>query len=244
MITAPADTELSREIAAERRALAGVLAALPASSWDAPSLCAGWRVREVVAHMTMPFRYTGERFMAEITSSAGDFTAMSDRCAKRDAAAPPADLLAALRDNAGHPWQPPGGGLIGALTHDVIHGLDFTVPLTTGPLTTVPLTTGPLTTGPLSTGPLTTGPLSTGRFVPAERLLLVLRSVTGPALEHFGTDLAGLELRATDLDWSFGAGQPLSGAAQDLLLVVAGRSLPPGHLSGHAAARFTAGAAR
>ena len=25
--------------------------------WDAPSLCEGWRTREVVAHMTMPARY-------------------------------------------------------------------------------------------------------------------------------------------------------------------------------------------
>ena len=214
MTTAPADTDLSQYIAAERSDLAAALAALPEAAWDAPSLCAGWRVREVVAHMTMPFRYSTEQFMAELASSGGDFTALSDRIAARDAAAPAADLVAALRDNAGHPWQPPGGGLIGALTHDVIHGLDFTVAL------------------------------GTGRVIPAERLLVVLQSVTGPALHHFGAELTGLELRATDLDWSFGAGQPLTGPAQDLLLVVAGRSLPPGHLSGSPATRFTAGAPR
>ncbi|MCE5290710.1 MAG: hypothetical protein LLG14_15925, partial [Nocardiaceae bacterium] len=28
-----------------------------------------------------------------------------------------------------HPWSPPGGGRVGALSHDVIHGLDFTEPL-------------------------------------------------------------------------------------------------------------------
>lgn len=209
MTTAPADTDLSSHVAAERRELAAFLAGLPAAAWDTPSLCAGWRTREVVAHMTMPFRYSGARFVAELARSRGNFTAMSDRCAKRDAAAPASDLLAALRDNAEHPWQPPGGGLIGALTHDVIHGLDFTVPL------------------------------GNDRKIPAERLYLVLRSVTGPALEHFGTDLSSLELRATDLDWSFGTGQPLAGTAQDLLLVIAGRVLPPGHLSGESAARFT-----
>ncbi len=221
MSTATADTILSEHVAAERRDLAAVLAGLPEAAWDTPSLCAGWRVREVVAHMTMPFRYSQQQYLDELASSGGDFTAMSDRCARRDAAVPAANLLAALRDNAGHPWQPPGGGLIGALTHDVIHGLDFTVPLSTG-----------------SPG--------TGRVVPAQRLYLVLHSVTGPALAHFGTDLSGLELRATDLDWSFGAGRPaagpahaLTGTAQDLLLVIAGRSLPPGHLNGDAAARFT-----
>jgi uncharacterized protein (TIGR03083 family) len=209
MVTAPADTDLSRAIAAERRDLAAVLAALPEQAWDTPSLCAGWRVREVVAHMTMPFRYSGRRFIAELARSGGNFSAMSDRCARRDAAAPAADLLAALRDNAEHPWQPPGGGLTGALSHDVIHGLDFTVPL------------------------------GVGRTVPAEHLTPVLQSVTGRALKHFGTDLSGVELRATDLDWGFGAGQVLAGRAQDLLLVIAGRSLPTGHLTGEHAGRFT-----
>ena len=37
-------------IAAQRAELAEVLAGLPAPSWDEPTLCAGWRVREAVAH--------------------------------------------------------------------------------------------------------------------------------------------------------------------------------------------------
>ena len=45
-------------IAAERAELAEMLAGLPAPRWDEPTLCAGWRVREVVAHITMPFRYS------------------------------------------------------------------------------------------------------------------------------------------------------------------------------------------
>ena len=45
-------------IAAQRAELAEVLAGLPAPSWDEPTLCAGWRVREVVAHITMPFRFS------------------------------------------------------------------------------------------------------------------------------------------------------------------------------------------
>jgi hypothetical protein len=40
-----------------------------------------------------------------------------------------ADLLASLRSNIANPWQPPGGGLAGALSHDTIHGLDITEPL-------------------------------------------------------------------------------------------------------------------
>lgn len=191
-------------IAAERRELADVLAGLPAPAWDEPTLCAGWRVREVVAHMTMPFRYSMERFGQEMTESGGDFTAMSDRVAKRDAGAmSPAELTAALQDNAEHLWQPPGGAPEAPLTHDVIHGLDFTVPL------------------------------GVSRRVPDDRLLLVLDAVTSPmALGHFGVDLTGVRLVADDLDWSFGAGERLCGAARDLLLLIAGRRLPDSALRG------------
>ncbi|MFZ4237924.1 maleylpyruvate isomerase N-terminal domain-containing protein [Streptomyces murinus] len=44
-------------IAAERRESANVLEELTPTQRDAPSLCAGRRVREVVAHMSMGFRY-------------------------------------------------------------------------------------------------------------------------------------------------------------------------------------------
>jgi len=203
------EPELAAEIAAERRDLARVLGDLP--DWDASTLCAGWRVREVVAHMTMPFRYSAARFAAELARSGGRFDAMSDRVARRDAAAiSAADLLSILRDNATNPWKPPGGGHVGALTHDVIHGLDITVPL------------------------------GIGRRVPEDRLRTVLDAIAAPkARKHFGTDLTGVELRAEDIEWASGSGQLLSGAAQDLALVLCGRKLPPGRLHAEPAARFT-----
>jgi len=205
------ESELPVKIAAERRELARVLSDLPASAWDAQTLCAGWRVREVVAHMTMPFRYSAARFAAELARSGGRFNAMSDRIARRDAAAvSAADLLSILQDNATNPWKPPGGGYLGALTHDVIHGLDITVPL------------------------------GIGRRVPADRLRAVLDAIAAPkARKHFGTDLSGVRLRAEDIDWASGSGQQLSGTAQDLALVLCGRKLPPGRLHGEHAARFT-----
>ena len=55
----------------------------------------------------------------------------------------------------------------------------------------------------------------------------------------FGTDLAGIALRADDIDWTFGSGTPLSGTAQDLLLVFCGRKLPSGRLRGESARVFT-----
>ena len=209
------DAEITGSIAAERRELAAILAGLAPESWDFPTLCAGWRVREVVAHITMPFRYRPPRFAFEMARSRGNFNRMADRCARRDGAAPPAELAAALQDNERNPWKPPGGGYQGALTHDVIHGLDITVAL------------------------------GLGRQVPPERLGIVLDGITGAkSVRHFGTDLAGIELRADDLDWSFGSGTPVSGSAQDLALLVCGRKLPPGHLRGEPSSRFTGVAGR
>ena len=81
-------------IATQRGSLAAVLDALPASGWDQPTLCAGWRVREVVAHVTMPARYDGPAFMAELEANGGDFTRLSNAVATRDGALPMASLLA------------------------------------------------------------------------------------------------------------------------------------------------------
>jgi len=150
--------------------------------------------------------------LAELARSGMRFHRMSDRCARRDAAVPAADLVAAVRDNATNPWRPPGGGYEGALIHDVIHGLDITVPL------------------------------GVDRPIPAQRLRTVLDGVTKPgSRKHFGVDLTGIELRADDLDWSFGTGTTVSGPARDLALLLCGRAVPLGRLAGTAAGRFSGG---
>jgi uncharacterized protein (TIGR03083 family) len=203
---------LMAAVAAQRRDLAALLGGLAPEAWDHPSLCAGWRVRDVVAHVTMPFRYPARRFVAEMVKARGNFDRMADRCARRDGQAPPGELLAVLRRNERNPWKPPGGDLAGALTHDVIHGQDITAAL------------------------------DLEHLIPEERLRIVLQTITTPkSLKHFGTELTGIDLHATDIDWSFGSGAPLSGRAQDLALVLCGRKLPVGRLRGAPSARFTAG---
>ena len=202
--------ELRALIAAERRELAGVLAGLPPQAWDRPTLCAGWRVREVVSHITMPFRYSTARFAMEMIRSRGRFHRMADRCARRDAAASTDELTAALRDNVAHPWKPPGAGLDAALTHDVIHGLDISTPL------------------------------GIDLHLPEATLRTVLTTITAPASrKHFGVDLNGIELQAEDIDWSYGTGPPVIGTAQNLALILCGRTLAAGQLRGEPGPRFT-----
>ena len=201
--------EIRTAIAAERRELAELVAGLPAADWDSPTLCDGWRVREVVAHMTMPFRTSMSKFVLGVLKARGNFNRMADAAARRDAQAMTADELAAcLRDNADHGWRPPGGGFAGALSHDVIHGLDITVGL------------------------------GIDRKVPVERLQIVLDGINARAVGYFGVDLNGVRLVADDLDWTYGDGVPLRGGAQDLLLVLCGRKLPAYRLDGAPKDRF------
>jgi uncharacterized protein (TIGR03083 family) len=200
------------DIAAEYEALADLLQAAGPAVWDAPSLCEGWRTREVVAHMTMPARYDGPAFMRELEASGGDFTRFSDTVAARDGAFPVAALLADLRSPVLHTWQPPGGGEEGALMHCVIHVLDI--------VEAVPL----------------------DHRVPAAPIRQVLGMVAteGAGTPNlFGLDLSEVELRADDLEWSSGSGALVTGSAQALALVACGRLLPPGRLGGEAASRFS-----
>jgi uncharacterized protein (TIGR03083 family) len=204
------EVDVAAAIADEYRALADLLEASDPVAWDTPSLCEGWRTREVVAHMTMPARYSGPAFMAELEAAGGDFTRVSNTVAERDGGLGAASLIADLRSEVLHDWQPPGGGTEGALTHCVIHGLDV--------IEAVPL----------------------DRRVPDKRIGRVLGIIAGPgAPNFFGVDLSGVELRADDLDWSYGSGATVTGSAQALALVACGRLLPVGRLGGEAAARFT-----
>jgi uncharacterized protein (TIGR03083 family) len=199
--TTPAGIDPRSAVAAEFAALADLLGALPDAAWDTPSLCAGWRVREVVAHMTMAVRYPPAEFGALLRDCGGDFTRLSNMVASRDAALPRGTLDGNLRDEAMHRWAPPGGGYPGALNHVVIHGLDITVPL------------------------------GVPRLSPAPTMRFVLDDLTrGGTHAHFGFDLTGLSLQATDLGWTFGSGAPVRGAAEDLALLICGRTLPPGRI--------------
>jgi uncharacterized protein (TIGR03083 family) len=198
-------------ISRERRALADALDGLTAGQWNGATLCEGWTPRHVLAHLTMPFRISGQDFMAGLQQAGGDFTAYSDAIAERDSQLPYADLVAVLRDNADNPWSPPGGGLVGALSHDLIHGLDIT------------------------------WPLSIEYPIPTTALTAVLDMMVSPGTRTvFGVPVEGLWLQATDLDWTSGEGGALlAGRGSDLLLMLAGRRLPLQHFRGDGVPRVS-----
>ena len=197
------DAYLHPAVAAEFLALADLLDGASDAQWDTPSLCEGWRVREVIAHLTMAARYSEDEFMIELRNCDFDFGRLSNRIASRDAELPANDLVASLRADVMHRWVPPGGGYHGALNHVVIHGLDMTVPLG-------------------MQRPLVEGTIR-----------VVLDDLTeGGGHAHFGIDLDGRSLESTDLDWSYGSGPALRGAARDLALVICGRAIPDRRFEG------------
>ncbi|HTT85883.1 MAG TPA: maleylpyruvate isomerase family mycothiol-dependent enzyme [Acidimicrobiales bacterium] len=190
-------------VAAEYLALADLLAPATDATWDTPSRCEGWRVREVIAHLTMPARYDHQAFMAELEARNFDFGRLSNELASRDARLGPEELLRNLRADELHRWTPPGGDSHGALNHVVVHGLDVTVPL------------------------------GIERRPPDATMRVVLDDLTaGGVHEHFGTSVDGRRLEASDLDWGYGSGTSLRGPAADLVLVLCGRTVSPEGLEG------------
>lgn len=215
-------------ITAERRALAGALDDLTDAQWHGPSMCSAWTPAHVLAHLTMPFRLTEQEFMAGLQRCGGDFTAFSDEIADRDSKLPPAELVAVLRDNADNPWSPPGAGLSGALSHDLIHGLDIGWPL--GLQYEIP-DRAMITALDAITSPLRLGP---DDVVAAE-----VRPGAGRQT-LFGVPLDGVRMRATDLDWSVGEGDDVTGHSRDLLMLLAGRRVPGSRFRGAGAASVAA----
>jgi uncharacterized protein (TIGR03083 family) len=206
MTTPPAtdDSHLQPAVAAEFTSLADLLAGASQAQWDTPSLCEGWRVREVIAHMTMAARYSEAEFMSELQRCDFDFTRLSNEVAGRDARLPEDELVANLRSDVIRHWAPPGGGYRGALNHVVIHGLDVTVPL------------------------------GVPRRSPDETIRVVLDDLAqGGGHAHFAIVIDGRRLEASDLDWSHGSGAVLRGAAGDLALAMCGRAVPAGRLRGN-----------
>jgi uncharacterized protein (TIGR03083 family) len=196
-------------IAEERRALADLLDGLSEAQWETPSLCEGWRVREVVAHLAMPLSASLLRIGFRVILKRGDFNKVADEWARQEKRSN-AELVAAPRANAGHRFTPPGGGPEMPLTDVMTHTQDVARPL--GISCPVPAR-------------------------PAAVALGALSSPKGQ--EFIGGSVSkGLEFVSTDTGWRNGTGEEVLGTAAALMCTLSRRTAALGELSGEGAPRL------
>jgi uncharacterized protein (TIGR03083 family) len=186
----------------QRRKVGDMLGTLTDAQWDTPSLCAGWRVRDVVAHMVETHMMTPPRFVGRFAASGFRFDAFAANGIARHASQDPAALLAEYRATLSRTTAPPGPKVTW-LGEAVIHGEDVARPVG------VPLAASPEALVAVADFTRGSTPLLRGKQ----------RS-------------AGLRLRATDIDWAAGEGPEVSGPAASLILAITGRKSALADLSG------------
>lgn len=178
-----------------RRALADLLESLTQEQLATPSLCAGWDVRTVTAHVATAVSLPKRAFVTALLRHGTPHRA-NDAVARAQAARPVAETVETLRRHADNPFAPPVVGVRGPLTDVLVHTGDVRVPL------------GLPHDPPADAVRTALGFVTDGRpvgFVARGRI-------------------AGLRLVAGDLGWSWGDGPLVTGRGIDLLMAACGRT--------------------
>ncbi|MEO3761359.1 maleylpyruvate isomerase family mycothiol-dependent enzyme [Mycobacterium sp. B14F4] len=116
-----------RHIDEQRGILADMFDGIDAARWSTPSLCDGWTVRDVAAHLTHS-HMNRPRMIFEAVRSGFRFNAMIHRVAVEDSRSP-AQIADALRAMRGSRKRPPGTTECDPLMDVLVHGQDIAVPL-------------------------------------------------------------------------------------------------------------------
>ncbi|KUH88406.1 maleylpyruvate isomerase family mycothiol-dependent enzyme [Mycobacterium sp. IS-1556] len=116
-----------RHIDEQRVNLADMLDGLEPQQWSTSSLCDGWTVREVAAHLTHS-QLPKSKMLVELLRSGFRFNAMIYRAALHDKRSP-SELTAALREMRGSRKRPPGTSEVDPLMDVLVHTQDIAVPL-------------------------------------------------------------------------------------------------------------------
>lgn len=119
--------EIWRCVDTQRAELADLIDTLDAQQWLAPSLCDGWRVRDVAAHLTHS-HMSPARAIVEAVKSGFRFDPMIRRLGVEDPRSQ-SEIAAALRAMVGARKRVPGTSVQQPLIELLVHGQDMTVPL-------------------------------------------------------------------------------------------------------------------
>ncbi|MES9601996.1 maleylpyruvate isomerase family mycothiol-dependent enzyme [Actinomadura sp. NPDC000929] len=188
---------------AERAALIDDLSHLEGEQWERPSLCDGWTVHDVVAHLIDTARTTRLGFVARLARARFDFDRQNTQGVARERGVSPQETLERLRQVASRTSTPPAP-LDSRLVEEVVHGEDIRRPL----------------------GIVHAYPLEA--VVRSLRYQARTPASFGGAKEL----TTRLRLTATDAGLSIGDGPEASGTALSLLLAISGRRAALDDLSG------------
>ena len=194
----------------QRRALVHLLEDLSGQEWRRPSLCQGWTVRQVAAHLALQNTTWSAmpRAVLELIRHGGMNGAIH-AMACRHAELPVEAIVGEIRDRIGV-WRPlPAVTFRETAIDYLVHGLDIAVPLGR----TLPMP-------------------------PGLAVIAADRVWSSPRMFHARKRLAGYRLVADDTPWAAGQGHEISGPIGALLLLLTGRPAALPHLSGPGAANL------
>jgi len=188
----------------ERRHAADLLSTLTPDQLRTPSLCAGWTVHDVAAHLTTFLRFGQFKIYLGLVATAADFDRVNEWLTRRAAGKSDAEIVELLRRRAGARTTVPRSGYDPVLADVVLHDLDIRLPL------------------------------GIGRDIPEDRLAVAFHHLTSRPSPGYamGSRLDGLRFTATDTGWDAGAGPSVRGPAEALVLGIGGRAGVLDELSG------------
>src|SRR2546423_829548 len=190
-------------IRSERAALVDALGKLSDADWDKPSLCGGWTVHDVLAHMVATAEMTPPKFFGKLIGSGFNFSTMTRKeIARVGTGRGGPELVEALRARIDARTAPPGPAP-SWLGETIVHGEDIFRALNgyrEHPVGHV---------------------VAVADFYKGSNLLIGAKS-----------RIAGVTLRATDTDWTHGSGPEVSGPAIALVMAMTGRKVALDDLSG------------
>ncbi len=194
--------EVWQTIDGERRSLANLFDSLSADEWETASLCAGWRVRDVAAHLTLAHMGMLPAVLA-LLRARGNLNRMIRDTAVRQARLPAGRYAVLLRGMAGSRTTAPGVTYLEPLIDVLVHGQDIAIPVGR------------------------TRPMPAQAAATAATRVWHMRWPF-----HAQRKLSGLRLAATDHPWSAGQGLQVEGPIAAILLLLTGRRAALPDLSG------------
>jgi uncharacterized protein (TIGR03083 family) len=184
-----------RHVRAEREALVGTLRELSEEEWEHPSLCAGWRVRDVAGHLTAVSLMRPVDLPVMLARGRFSYNGMILRDGQRRGRAPVEQILADHERLAGVRRHPPMLTPLEPLTDILVHTQDIL------------------------------RPLGREYAAPVDTILLAADRVRRMALFLGSRRIVGsVRMVATDADWVRGDGPTIEAPMRELLMICAGRA--------------------